>query len=95
VLAGPGRPALEAAQALQGVLRPADGLSELAIAGHIDPCIGLTPDHFRDGTSKTFGVSLLVVRLAVLLWPDKLQQLGRPDEAADVSGANSVGGWVR
>ena len=42
--AGLDRPALEAAQALEHVLRPADRFAELAVADHVDAGLGL-PAH--------------------------------------------------
>src|SRR6185436_19631009 len=92
VVLRPGAAALEAGKALQSVLRPADGLAKLAVADHVDAGFGLAPDHRLDARAQAFGVSLLVVGLSGLLRTDKLQQLGRPDQAADVGRAHACGG---
>src|ERR1051325_2042458 len=88
VVLRPGAAALEAGKALQSVLRPADGLAKLALADHADAGFGLALDHGLAARAQAFGVSLLVGRLSGLPRTDKLQQVGRPDQAADVSGAN-------
>ena len=72
VLARPGGPALEPGQALQHVLRPADGFAELSVAHDVEARLDLTPNHLRHGKPQAIGVSLLVVGLPRLLGPDKL-----------------------
>src|SRR5512145_707116 len=84
------RAALEAAQPLQRVLRPADRLAELAITGHIDAGLGLLAHNFFNRAREAAAVGRLVVGLAALLCADKRQQALRPDQAADVRGENSL-----
>ena len=45
---GLGRAALEAGQALEHVLRPAEGFAELAVADHVDPGLRLPAHHRGD-----------------------------------------------
>src|SRR5262249_50491837 len=84
------RPALEAAQALQHVLRPADRFAELTVAHDVDAGLGLLAHDVGDGGSEAFLIGDLVERLAGLLEPqESLQRLG-PDEAAHVGGEDAV-----
>ena len=50
------RPPLEAAQALDHVLRPADRLAELAVAHHVDAGFGLPAHHLGDRVGEAFVV---------------------------------------
>src|SRR5262249_58909087 len=82
VVAGLNFAPLEAAQALERVLRPADGLAELAVARQVDADVGLLLHDFLHRAREAFVVRLLVVRQAALLRRDELEQLRRPDQAA-------------
>ena len=85
------RPPLEAAQALQHVLRPADRFAELAVADDVDADLGLLAHDLGDRLLQALVVSRLVVRLAGLLGAQKFLQRRRPDEAADMGGEDAVG----
>jgi hypothetical protein len=96
--AGLHRTALEAAEALEHVLRPADRFPELAVADHVDAGRGLPPHDVRNGVAQAPVVGAMVERLARLLRAQELLQRLRPDQAADVGGQNAFGAalhWAR
>src|ERR1051325_208820 len=86
VVLRPGAAALEAGKGLQSVLRAADGRANRAVADHADAGFDLALAPGLGARAQAFGVSLLVVRLSGLPRTDKLQQVGRPDQAADGRG---------
>src|SRR6185503_9980735 len=86
-----GRPALESAQALERVLRPADALAELAVARHVDAGGGLLAHYFGDRARQACTMSALVVGLPGLLGADERQQRRGTDQAADVRGQDALG----
>src|SRR5262249_60044478 len=77
---GPDGTALEAAEPLEHVLRPADRLAELAVADDVDPDLGLLPHHFRHGPREAGFVGLLVERLAALLGAQEILQRRRTNQ---------------
>ncbi len=83
-------PPLEAAQALQRVLRPTDRFAEFAVARNVDADLRLLAHHVGDALAQAFLISLRVVWLAGLLQPQKVLQCRRPDQAADMGGENAV-----
>ena len=85
------RPALEAAQALERVLRPADGFPELAVADHVDAGRGLPADHLGNRLGKAATIIRLLERLARLLGAQELLQSLRPDQAADMGREDALG----
>ncbi len=89
--AGLERPALEAAEAKQRVLRPADRLPELTVADDVDADVGLLAHDLGDGILQALGVAGLVERLAGFLGGEILAQRRRADEAADMGGEDSIG----
>src|SRR5262249_23363659 len=84
------RPALESAQALEHILRPADRFAELAVAHHVDAGVGLVAHDLADGLRQALLIGRSVERLAALLEPQEVKQRLRPDEAADVAGEDAV-----
>jgi hypothetical protein len=84
------RTALEAAQTLQCILRPADRFAELAVAHHVDTGLRLLTHDGGDALGQAFLVRPRVVRLAGLLGAQKLLQSWRADQAADMAGENAV-----
>ena len=68
------RPPLEAAEPFENVLRPADGLSELAVADDVDAGIGLPANDLGNGFAQAFVIGLLVERVAGLLRAQELLQ---------------------
>ena len=89
--AGLHRPALEAAQAFEHILRPADRFAELAVTDHVDPGLRLPAHDLGDRTGHAGLIGVLVERLALLLGAQELEQLRRPDQAADMGGENAFG----
>ena len=88
------RAPLEAAQALERVLRPADRLAELAVARHVDAGVVRLPlDDFLYGQRQPLSINLFVVRLPGLLRPNERKQRLRPDQAADVRGEDALGAF--
>jgi len=85
------RPAFEAAQAIERVLRPADGFSELAVADHVDAGGSLPANHFGNGLGKAAIIGRLVDRLARLPGAQELLQRLRPDQATDMGGEDPLG----
>jgi hypothetical protein len=85
------RTALEAAHALDDVLRPGNALAELAVADHVDSRLGLPAHHVGHLFLQAAGVSLGVVALALLLCAQKLPDGVRPDQAADMGGEYPIG----
>ena len=77
-------PALEPAQTFERILRPADALSELAVADHVDAGRSLPAHDLGDRLRQTGFVSLLIERLAGLLGVQEILQRLRPDQAADM-----------
>src|SRR6476646_5475830 len=86
----PDRAALEPAQALQHVLRPADGLSKLPVADHIDAGFGLPAHDIGDRSGQAMIVCLRVKRFARLLGTQKLLQRLRPNQAADMGREDAI-----
>ena len=84
--AGLDRPALEAAQALEHVLRPADRLAELAVAHHVDAGLRLPAHDVGDRIGQAALIGSLVERLARPAW-----RAGTPAAAAAGSGCRH--GW--
>src|SRR4051794_25465511 len=84
------RAALEPAQALQHVLRPADGLSKLPVADHIDAGFGLPADDISDRSAQAMIVCLQVERFARLLGTQELLQRLRPNQAADMGREDAI-----
>jgi len=82
--AGLRRPALEAREALERVLRPADRFAELAVARPVDAELDLPAHHVLHGLREAALVRGAVVGLALLPRADEFQQRRRPDQAADV-----------
>jgi hypothetical protein len=62
----------------------------LAVARHVDARLLLPFDDLYDRTAEARGIGLLVVGNAALLRANELQELGRPDQAADVRGEDSL-----
>ncbi len=85
------RAALEAAQALEHVLRPADRFPELAVADHVDAGLGLAANDLGDRIGQAPVVGGLVDRLARLLRAQEILQRLRPDQAADMGGEDAIG----
>src|SRR5262249_39728948 len=98
--AGLDRTALEAAQPLERVLRPADGFSELAVADHVNAGLRLLLHHLCHRLGQACLVGSGVERLAILLGTQEDLQLRRPDQAADMRGENAFAaalhkaGWL-
>jgi ABC-type glutathione transport system ATPase component len=88
---GLNRPALEAGEAIEGILRPADGFPELAVADHVDAGRGLPADHLGNRLGKAAIIIRPVERLAGLLGTQKLLQSLRPDQAADMGREDALG----
>ena len=86
-------PVLDAAQPLQHVARPAHRLAELAVAHDVDPGVGLLADHRRHRAAERGRERRLVERPAFLPGLDQRDQLGRSDQAADVTGENAIQAW--
>src|SRR4051812_34228577 len=84
------RAALEPAQAFQHVLRPADGLSKLPVADHIDAGFGLPADDIGDRSGQAMIVGLLVERFARLLSTQELLQRLRPNQTADMGREDAI-----
>ena len=84
------RAALEPAQTLQHVLRPADGLSKLPVADHIDAGFGLPADDIGDRSGQAMIVCLQVERFARLLGTQELLQRLRPNQAADMGREDAI-----
>ena len=80
------RPPLEAAEAEQRVLRPADRFSELAVADDVDADLGLLAHDVANGCFEAFRIGGLVEGLAPLFRGQKLAQRRGTDEAADMGG---------
>src|SRR5262249_15008579 len=85
------RPALEAGEPLQHILRPADRLAELAVADHIYAGVGLRLHHVDDRLREALVVGLLVEALALLPCAQELLQLRWPDQASDMGGEDALG----
>jgi hypothetical protein len=85
------RPALEAAEAEQRVLRPADRLAELTIADDVKADLGLPAHDVGDGVFQALGVSSLVERLSCFLGGEEFAQRRRADQAADMGRENAIG----
>ena len=84
------RTALEAAQALERVLRPADRFPEFAVADHVDAGLGLPADDSADRLGQARLIGFRGDRFAGLLRAqERLQRLG-PDQAAHMGGENSI-----
>src|SRR5262249_53254907 len=91
ILARLERPALEAREPLQHILRPADRLAELAVADDVDPGIGLRLDYVDDRLGEALVIGLLVEAVTLLPGAQELLQLRRPDQAADMGGEDALG----
>src|SRR5581483_8225672 len=89
VLPGLDRPALEAREPLERVLRPADRLAELAVARDVDADGFLPLHHIENRIPEAARIRVAVVRQAALLLRDELEELRRPDQAADVRGQDA------
>jgi hypothetical protein len=85
------RPALEAAQAKQRVLRPTDRLAELAVADDVDADISLLAHDLGNGLLQALGIGGVVERPAGLFGAQERAQRRRADEAADMGGEDSIG----
>ena len=85
------RPPLEAAQAFEHVLRPADRLAELAVADDVDAGVGLLAHDGGDRLGEAAVIGRLVEAVALLPGAQELLQLGRPDQAADMGGEDAIG----
>ncbi len=77
------RPQVEAADPLVEVRDPAR-LAHLAVVDDVDPDLDLAAHDVGDGLPQAFGVRRLVDLLPRLLGAQERQQLGRPDQAADM-----------
>ena len=90
--------ALEAAEAGQRILRPADRLAELAIAGHIHARRLLLAHHFGHAGGEAGIVGRLVIGLAGLAGADEGAQGLGANQAADMGGENAISaalhGWA-
>ena len=64
--------------------------THLAIGDDIDAAFGLLANHFGDRACDAARIGLSVERLASLLGLDHLQQIGRPRQAADMGGENTL-----
>src|SRR2546425_5077300 len=89
------RPALEAREALERVLRPADRFAELTVARNIDAGFGLAPHDLLHRIGEAALIRGFVVGLALLPRADEFEQRRRPDQAADVRGENALGAYAR
>src|SRR5207247_3884479 len=85
------RPAFEAAEAKQRVLRPTDRLAELAVADDVDADAGLLALDLGDGLLQALGIGGAVERLPGLLGAQARAQRRRADEAADMGGEDPIG----
>ena len=84
------RAQLEAAQALDDILVPTDGLAEFAVADDVNADFRLAADHIGDGLLQAILIGRVIVGLTALLGAqDVLQCLGT-DQASDVGGEDSV-----
>src|SRR5262249_11479209 len=88
---GPGleRPAFEAAEALERVLRPADRLAKLAVADHVHPDLGLLSHDLGHRRRQADRISRLVERFSHLPGAQKILQRRRTDETADMGGEDA------
>src|SRR5207253_3565710 len=84
-------PALETAQTLKHVLRPADRFAELAVADNVDTGLRLPPHDLGDRFGQAAVMGHLVETGTLLLRAQKFPQLRRPDQAADMRGKNAIG----
>src|SRR5438067_8180229 len=89
--AGHERAALESAQPLEHILRPADRFSKLAIAYDINPGVGLAAHDLGNRLGEELIVFVLVESLALLLRPEDFLQFRRPNKTSDMGGEDAVG----
>src|SRR6185503_8255469 len=87
----PERAALEARQALECVLRPADGLAELAVADDVNAGTCLLAYDVGNRVAQAFLIGFYVVRLAALPGAQEVLQRLRTDQAADMRRENAIG----
>jgi len=66
------------------------GLSEFAVAYDIHAGFRLLPHHFGNGFLKAGGMRGVIVGATLFNFFQKSDELGRPDETADVRGQNSI-----
>src|SRR6185503_5561403 len=69
---------------------PVAALAELAVADDVDAGLDLLAHHILDRAFQAGLVGRLVVRLTGLDQLEKLDELGRAHQAADVSGQNTI-----
>ena len=81
---------LEAAEAGERILRPADRLAELAIAGHIHARRLLLAHHLGHARREASLVGGLVIGLAGLAGADEGAQRLGADQAADMGGEDAI-----
>src|SRR6185295_18306324 len=85
------RPPLEAAHALDDILRPGNALAELAVADHVDAGLGLMAHHVGDLLGQRSGVRRSVIALALLLGAKMRADRFRADQAANMAGEDAIG----
>src|SRR5262249_48972556 len=68
----------------------ADRFPELAVADHVDAGLGLLAHDVSDGIRQALVIRLLVEALSFLPRAQKVLQLRRPDQAADVRGEDAL-----
>ena len=85
------RSALEPAQPLERVLRPADRLPELAVADDVDAGGRLPAHDLGDRIGQAFVIGRAIEGLARLPVAEKILQSGRADQAAHMGGEDALG----
>jgi hypothetical protein len=82
----------DAGEAVVHVEGPVAALAELAVADDVDPGLGLLANHLADRLRQARLVVGTLVGLAILDLVQKLDQLGRPHQAADMGCQDAVAG---
>ena len=84
------RPLGEPGDPLVDIPGPVAGLAELAVADDVHAGLGLLPDHVGDAFAQAGLVRGFVIRTSLFDLLQEGDQLGRPDQAPDVRGQNSI-----
>jgi len=71
-------------------LRPTDRFAEFAVADDVEADIGLFPHDSDDAVGEAALIGVLVVGFPTALGTQEFDQLGRPNQAADMRGQDSL-----
>ena len=82
-------PRFEAREPLQYILRPTDRLAEFAVTDHIEADPGLLVHDLGDAVGEAALIGVVVIGGVVALGAQEGDQLGRPDQAADMGRQDS------